>query len=311
MSARDVTPTVAVVPAPIPLAIEAIERAGGMIAAPEEADAIVWTDPAGATALATALPSWPARWIQLPFAGIESFFEAGVIDPSRIWTCAKGIYGPATAEHALALMLVAARRLHEHTRATEWTGDTDPPMRTLRGTRALVVGTGGIGAALATYLEPLGVEIDAISRSGRPAGWARRTATPGDLPALAAECDWLVVAAALTAETRGLIGSAVFDAIRPGAWLTNVARGGLVDTAALVAALEHGRLGGAALDVTDPEPLPPDHPLWRMPDVIITSHTANTRLMALPALAEMVERNVRAFAAGAPLDGLVDPELGY
>jgi len=302
---------VAVVPNPLPLAVEAVQRGGGVIAPPAEADAIVWTDARGAADLAAMLSGSPARWIQLPFAGIESFFDAGAIDPNRIWTCAKGIYGPATAEHALALMLAAARRLHAHVRAGAWTGDTDPPMRSLRAATALILGTGGIGTALASFLAPLGVRILAVSRSGRSVAWAKHTGAPADLPSLAAECDWLVVAAALTPETRGMIGREVFASMRPDAWLINVARGGLVDTEALVDALKRKAIGGAALDVTDPEPLPADHPLWGLDDVIITSHTANTFRMAVPELAALVERNVRAFAAGEPLEGLVDPSLGY
>lgn len=304
-------PRIAVVPHEIPLAVDAIHRAGGVISGPEDADALVWTDPAGPDDLAALLPSSPARWVQLPFAGIESFFAAGAIDPARTWTCAKGIYGPATAEHALALMLAAARRLDRHIGATTWTGDTDPPMRTLRGTTALIVGTGGIGASLASFLDPLGVALTAVSRSGDPVAWASRIGTPADLPAMAREADWIVVAAALTPETRGMIGAAILDQMRSDAWLINVARGGLVDTGALVDALRAGTIGGAALDVTDPEPLPAGHPLWDFDNVIITSHTANTFRMAVPELTALVERNVRAFAAGEPLEGLVDPALHY
>lgn len=298
-----------------PVALDEIERAvragGGEPSDLASADAIVWVDPRDPAALAAALDGSPARWVQLPFAGIETFFEAGVVDPSRTWTCTKGAYGPATAEQALALMLAAARLLHRHARARSWWREGTGGHRRLAGTTAVVVGTGGIGSALAEMLRPLRVRVIGVNRSGRPVAWAERVAGASHLAEVTAEADWLIVAAPLTPATRGLVGKDVLAAMRPDAWLVNVARGGLVDTDALVAALRDERIGGAALDVTDPEPLPDDHPLWGFDNVIVTSHTANTREMAVPELAAMVERNVARFAAGEPLEGIVDPALGY
>jgi phosphoglycerate dehydrogenase-like enzyme len=160
-------------------------------------------------------------------------------------------------------------------------------------------------------LQPLGARMLGVSRSGSPVEGIERTGTTDRLVEMAAEADFVVVCAALTPETRGLVDAAVFDAMPAGAWLVNVARGGLVDTDALVEALRSGAIAGAALDVTDPEPLPEDHPLWSEPDVVITPHVANTWDMAIPDLAALLERNVAAFAAGAPLEGGVDPALGY
>ena len=121
----------------------------------------------------------------------------------------------------------------------------------------------------------------------------------------------MALAAALTPRTRRLIGPAELAAMGPGCWLVNVARGELVDTAALVEALRTQRLGGACLDVTDPEPLPPGHPLWRLPGCLITPHTADTAAMTRPLLAARIAENVGRLAAGAELVGLVDPGLGY
>jgi phosphoglycerate dehydrogenase-like enzyme len=115
----------------------------------------------------------------------------------------------------------------------------------------------------------------------------------------------------LTPETRHIVDADRLSTMKDTAWLVNVARGGHVDTDALVAALSRGTIGGAALDVTDPEPLPEGHPLWSLDNALITSHIANTWEMALPELRAMVERNVSAFASGRELEGLVDPELGY
>jgi D-3-phosphoglycerate dehydrogenase len=128
---------------------------------------------------------------------------------------------------------------------------------------------------------------------------------------VAPRADWLVVAAAATQQTFRIVDGGVLASMRPSGWVINVARGSLVDTDALVDALRRDAIGGAALDVTDPEPLPEDHPLWSMPNALITSHTANTWTMAMPDLVALVRRNVEHFARGEPLEGLVDPALGY
>lgn len=310
--AQRTRPAVAVLPGAPESILQAVEAGGGRIADPARADAIVWTDPAGASGLREILGASVARWVQLPFAGIESFVEAGVIDASHTWTCAKGIYGHATAEQALALVLAAARFIHGHVAIRRWWRRSDGGThRRLAGTTALIVGTGGIGGSLAAMLRPLGPRILAVNRSGKPLEGALRTAPVDELPGLLPEADWVILAAALTPQTRGLFDGAMLARMRSDAWIINVARGPMIVTPALVEALEGPRIGGAALDVTDPEPLPDDHPLWRVPNCIITSHTANTFEMALPELSLLVRRNVERFASGEPLEGLVDPALGY
>jgi phosphoglycerate dehydrogenase-like enzyme len=211
-------------------------------------------------------------------------------------------------------MLAAARCFTEHIKATTWRAtyaQLGQPERRLKGSTVLIVGTGGIGTALVDMLEPLETRILGINRSGRPLAGAERTGKTEDLGTFLPEADYVVIAAALTDETRDLIDKAAFAAMKPGAWLINVARGGLVDTDAMVEALQSGRLGGAGLDVTEPEPLPDDHPLWDFDNVIITPHVANTADMAIPELREVVRRNVEHFAKGDGLEGLVDVSLGY
>ena len=291
----------------------AVREGGGIVCPPERADALVWTDPLDAGALKAALARSPARWVQLPFAGIESFVAAGVIDRARTWTCAKGTYGPATAEHALALMLAAARRLHEHIPARSWTDRTGlgAPERRLAGARVVLVGTGGIGAALAAMLAPLEADILAVNRSGRPLDGATTTVPHERIDEVLPSGDFVVLAAPSTRETRHLIDEHALRLMRATAWLVNVARGALVDTDALVDALARGGIGGAALDVTDPEPLPDGHPLWSLPNAIVTPHVANTWDMGLAALHDLVRANVERFASGRDLIGVVDPALGY
>ena len=305
---------VALLPAGLPILEQAIEGGGGAVAPLEEANALVWTDPWDPEALRRTLDGSRIGWVQLPFAGIEEFVAAGVIDSARTWTCTKGVYGHTTAEHALALLLTAARRIHVHARASEWEAAGDPfarPERSLEGARVLLIGTGGIGSALVDMLRPLRAAVTAVNRSGRALEGAASTHRIEDLPKLLPDAEFVVLAAASTHATRGLIDGRALTLMRPEAWLVNVARGALVDTQALVRALRDGSVGGAALDVTDPEPLPPDHPLWQLPNAVITPHVANTWPMAVPQLAGMVRRNVERFAAGEPLEGVVDPSLGY
>ena len=305
----------------VPIAIEpfsddgltkAVESAGAQLVAPAEARGLVWTNPMDAGALIETMAGSPAEWVQLPFAGIESFIEAGALDPNRTWTCAKGIYGHACAEHALALMLCAGRRLHHHARNRRWEpGGLGRPEYRLKDKTVVVFGTGGIGAALVEMVRPLGMRVIGVNRSGRPLQGATRTVTRERLAEVAAEADFLVLAAAVTPETVGAVDAAVIGALPEHAWIINVARGVLIDTPALLTALERGSIGGAGLDVTDPEPLPDDHPLWGFENVVITPHIANTWDMAVPDLTSLVARNVANFAAGRPLEGLVDVAAGY
>ncbi len=306
-------PLVALAPTVDDRFVDAIERAGGEATGdPRYADAVLWTEPGDPEGLREVLRGSAARWVQLPFAGIEAFFDAAVIDHHHTWTCAKGIYGPATAEHALALMLTAARQIHEHARAARWrTPGFGSAERRLSGARVLVVGTGGIGRALVQMLQPLDARVIAVNRSGRPLEGAGHTVAADRLPSVLDGADFVVLAAAATSDTRGMFDRVMLDYMKDDAWIVNVARGSLIVTDHLVEALRSGSIAGAALDVTDPEPLPEGHPLWSMDNVIITPHVANTWDMALPELAALVSRNVRRFASDEPLEGVVDVDLGY
>ena len=304
-------PAIAVVPARAEVE-DAVREAGGHLVEPGAAQALVWMNPSDPEGLRAALASSPATWVQLPFAGIEEFLAAGLLEPGRTWTCAKGIYGPSTAEHALALLLLAARGLHRHARARRWRkrGEASTARRLAGGT-VLIVGTGGIGRSLANMLAPLEPHIIAVNRSGAAMPGADRTVRADALADVVPEADWIVLAPALTPDTEHLFDAAMIARMKPTAWMVNVGRGGLIDTDALVAALAAERIGGAALDVTDPEPLPDGHPLWEMNNVVITSHAANTWAMAVPELAALVKRNVERFGRGEALEGLVDLDVGY
>lgn len=296
---------------------EAVEAGGGRVVPAEEAEAILWMDPEAPQQLRQLLADSTARWVQLPFAGIENFFADGVIDSSRLWTCAKGIYGRSAAEHALALILATVRSLHVHVKADEWirweSGSAPNPAcaRQLADCTVLLIGTGGLGSHLASMLRPLGPQIIGVNRSGKRLLAAHRTEVVEDLLNVLPQADFVVIAAPLTPQTRHMISNRELVAMKPTAWVVNVARGGLINTKDLVEALRAKQIAGAALDVTDPEPLPKDHPLWGFPNVIITPHIANTWEMALPELTSLVQRNVAHFLREEELEALVDPVLGY
>jgi D-3-phosphoglycerate dehydrogenase len=278
---------------------DAVLAAGGRIAPLADASALVWLD-SNPKSFPERLPDG-IRWVQLPSAGVETWLDR--IDGERLWTSAAGAYGLPVAEHALALMLAGARRLADCARAATWTA---PPARPLDGSTVAIIGAGGIGRALMRLLEPLDVRVVAVTRRGRD-GTLPAARMPEVLPA----ADHVVIAAPATAGTRHLIGAAELEAMREDAWLVNVARGSLVDTDALVDALARGAIGGAALDVTDPEPLPDGHPLWSEPRALITPHIANPEATLRRYLARHVQENVARFAKGEALLSPVDPEAGY
>jgi phosphoglycerate dehydrogenase-like enzyme len=291
-------PNVHVAPDGDPRIADAVVQGGGMLAPLDRADALVWLDWRSDT-FPSALPE-RVRWIQLPAAGVESWIDR--MD-GRTWTSAAGAYSRPVAEHALALMLAGARRLADCARTEHW---GEPAIVPLEGASVAVVGAGGIGRALIAMLAPLRVEVLAVTRRG-----AEGTIPAERLDEVWPAAHYVVIAAPATPATRHLVGGRELAAMREDAWLVNIARGSLVDTDALVDALARGAIAGAALDVTDPEPLPDGHPLWREPRALITPHVANPPATLRRYLAERVRENVARFAAGEPLLGRIDPAAGY
>ena len=286
---------------------EAIVEGGGVLVTPDRAEALVWFGPYQPHELAEVLDAAPAaRWVQLPWAGVEPYVD--LLTADRTWTCGKGVYAEPVAEHVLALGLAGLRMLPERVCATAWAPQGG---LSLFDGRVTVLGGGGITEALLPLLAPLRCEVTVVRRRPRPMPGAAHVVGPDELADALPGAQLVVLALALTPETRGIIGAEQLRAMAPDAWLVNVARGAHVVSDDLVVALRQGWIGGAALDVTDPEPLPEGHPLWDLPNCIITPHTANTLVMAQPHVAERIRQNVRRFGAGKPLIGLVDLELGY
>ena len=284
---------------------DAVERAGGDVTDLDSASALVLADPQNPAWLSEVLHPG-IEWVQLPYAGIEPFLD--LLDRDRLWTCGKGVYARPVAEHALALMLAGLRGLRHYLTADQWTG---PIGANLHGAHVLVLGGGGITEELLPLLAPFGCQVTVCRRRADAFPGANRTISLSELAAVLPTADIVILALAVTPDTVGVIGAHELALMRADAWLINVARGVHVVTEDLVAALASGEIAGAALDVTDPEPLPPGHPLWSAPNCIITPHVANTPEMGLVLLADRVEENVRRWIAGEPLVGPVDLEAGY
>lgn len=271
------------------------------------ASALIWSSARDVDGLAAVLAANPRiEWVQLPFAGVENF--ASVIDDGREWTCGKGVYAEPVAEHALALTLAGMRHVAGYARATDWSG---PVGRNLLGASVTIVGGGGIAESLVRLLGGFGCDITVVRRNVRDMPGVSTVVDTGNLVDSLVGADVVILALSLTPETIGIIGRAELEVMEPHAWLVNVARGRHVVTDDLVWALTNGIIGGAALDVTDPEPLPTGHPLWSIPNCIITPHIGNTPEMAVPLLSARIEENVRRYLAGDALIGPVDVRHGY
>jgi phosphoglycerate dehydrogenase-like enzyme len=288
---------------------DAVVAGGGVLSDPGDAVALVWTETDAADALGGVLDDHPGlRWVQLPWAGVEPYVDVIRTHADRTWTCGKGVYAEPVAEHALTLALAGLRGLDHYARATSWTGQRG---RNLLGARVTIVGGGGIAESLLRLLGPFRCDVTVVRRQPRPMAGASSVVGNGRLDDALTGADVAVLALPLLPGTAGLIDRRRLGLLAAGACLVNVARGQHVVTADLVGALRDGTLGSAGLDVTDPEPLPDGHPLWTLPNAIVTPHTANTQEMAVPLLSERITENVRRWITEQPLVGLVDPVAGY
>jgi phosphoglycerate dehydrogenase-like enzyme len=268
------------------------------------------------------------RWVHSPAAGLAGMLFPEMVQSPVVMTNSRGISAGTIAEHVIAVTLVLFRKLPLAFRsqaAGEWAQNAvlaEPPIRTIAGARALVIGLGSIGVATAKLLAAFGARVTGIRR--HPARATDRCsddravehiAGPGDLMRLLPDADIVVLAAPQTADTRGMIGAPQLAAMRRDAVLVNVSRGRLVDEAALAAALtapdDRRTIGGAALDVFEQEPLPWSSPLWTLPNVVITPHMAGFRPDHWDAVTDLFADNLRRFGAGAPLRNIVDKTHGY
>ncbi|GHJ09757.1 dehydrogenase [Micromonospora humidisoli] len=275
-----------------------------------------WTDPANPPGDPTHVRFWVPPFLagvdttamldRLPDLAVVQLLSAGADAwtgrvPAGVTLCdARGVHDAGTAEWVVTAILAQLRGFPELARAQarrEWAYDRVAPTDELTGKRVLIVGAGSIGAAVRARLAPFDVTFTLVARTARPDEGVHAVT---ELPRLLPEADVVVLLVPLTDATRGLVDAGFLAAMPDGALLVNAARGPVADTAALVAELTSGRLR-AALDVTDPEPLPADHPLWELPNVLLTPHVAGSVRGLLPRAYRLVGEQVRRFVAGSPL----------
>lgn len=256
------------------------------------------------------------RWVHATASGIDGFMYPEFRDSDVLLTGEKGLVGGHLADHGFGLLLAVTRRIAVAIRLGPAAWDVREAMRReeieLEGLVMGVVGFGGTGRAMARRAVAFGMSCLAVDEMAVPAGNGVGEVWPTTrLSDVLGASDVVAICCPLTEATTGLFDDAVFAAMKPGAILVNVTRGEVVDDAALVRALESGRLGGAALDVTPVEPLPADHPLWRFDNVVITPHTAGaSQHRGRRNLARFCD-NLRRYRAGQELIGLVDKRAGY
>ncbi len=278
-----------------------------------DADAAIGFCSEGLLAAGTAL-----RWIQLPYAGAERCLRIPAIAGGQILvTNAQRVYGPEIAEHTMAMLLSFSRGLYRYRTAQDalrWERGLVPEdqLWELTGKTMFVVGLGGIGTEVARRAHALGMDVIATRASRREGpAFVSYVGLADELMTLTPRADVIVNAAPLTASTIDLFNAAFFAAMKPTAYFINVGRGRSVVTADLIEALEQGELAGAGLDVTEPEPLPADHPLWTAPNVIITPHVAAGSDRRIERLWIVMRENLRRYVAGEAMLSVVSVERGY
>jgi phosphoglycerate dehydrogenase-like enzyme len=248
------------------------------------------------------------RWIHASIAGVDKLLSPELIGSKVVLTNTQRIHGPNVGDQAFALLLALTRNL----RPNGERASSALSRRELHGKTMLVVGLGGIGTAISRRAEAFGMRVLAVDpKEMKRPPFVFSLLKPDQLMELLPKADVVVLACPLTARTRGMLGEAQFKAMKRSAYLINIARGGIVQTAALVEALQNKQIAGAGVDVTDPEPLPAEHPLWKLPNVVISPHVGGQSPDARQRQWRLLRENLRRFAVGEPLLCVVDKQKGY
>ncbi len=258
------------------------------------------------------------KWVHCTAAGVRQWMYPE-LSGGVVMTNARGVHTIPIAEHILGMLIAMARRFPSAFHAQRerrwaqqeiWNEPVRP--RELSGQVLLLVGFGAVGLELARRAKPLGMKVWAVTRSGRgDTGLAERILPAGQLEQALQGADYVVLAAPETPETHHLIGARQLEAMKPSAYLINVARGSLVDEAALILALDRRRIAGAALDVVEQEPLGPESPLWALDNLFLTPHLAAVSESLWERQAELLLENLERWFTGRELLNRVDLERGY
>lgn len=252
--------------------------------------------------------------VQTSMAGIDALVRRGVVTDRARWANAGGLYADTVAESTVALLLAQLHRHNVTARRKTWSvrGEVQRTKDWLHdGKTVAIMGAGGIGVRLIELLKPFGVHSIAVNNSGRPVTGADETFAMADADHVWSEADYFVLIMPLTESTTGIVNAQTLAKMKPTAVVVNVGRGPLIVTDDLVAAIKNGTIAGAALDVTDPEPLPDGHPLWELEDVVLTPHTANTDERIRSLTGPLTLRNIELFEAGEKMETEVDVVAGY
>jgi phosphoglycerate dehydrogenase-like enzyme len=254
------------------------------------------------------------RWVQIGSAGAERALFPELKSSQVTLTNCRIVQGPEIADHAFALLLALTRQLPMAMRkqqAQDWNTRDYRPVE-LQGKTALVIGVGGIGTQIAVRAHAFGMRVVGVDPRDLPyMPFLEKTVRPDRLDEVISDADVVFVAAPATSETYHMINGKRLQAMKKGAYFVAVSRGSLYDNAALADALSSGRLAGAGLDVTEVEPLPKDHPFWKLENVVLTPHVAGRSDGESGRYLNLFKENLRRFAAGEPLLHVVDKQKGY
>ena len=252
------------------------------------------------------------RWVQIRGAGVDASLYPEMVESHVIMTNTSGAYDGPIADHVLAMILCLARGLNmfiRHQMEGVWRGS---PVLELAGQTILIIGLGSIGMAVAQRARGFDMRTIAVDvmEVDKPE-YVERVEKPEKLHELLPEADFIAICCPLTQKTYGLIGEAEFQKMKPTAYIINPARGKIIDESAMIRALSEKKIAGAGLDVFQQEPLPADSPLWKMPNVIITTHTAGGSPSTGERIMDIVCENLRRFSAGEPLINVVNKKTGF
>ena len=252
--------------------------------------------------------------VQAAMAGIDALVRQGVVTDKARWANAGGLYAETVAESSVALLLAQLHRHNITARRKTWSvrAEVQETKNWLHdGKTVAIMGAGGIGIRLIELLKPFGVRIIAVNNSGRPVAGADETFAMSEAGHVWSEADYFVLIMPLTESTTGIVNAQTLAKMKPNAVVVNVGRGPLIVTDDLVDAITKGTIAGAALDVTDPEPLPDGHPLWDLDEVVITPHAANTDERIRTMTGALTVRNLNLYEAGEKMETEVDVVAGY
>ena len=274
-----------------------------------DADAII-----GGPSIAVVKAAKQLKWVQITSAGVKPYLYPELVESDAVMTNAQTLSSAAIADHGFAMLLALTRKLNhfipDRTNETWKGGNYD--LVELEGMTALVIGTGGIGSNVARRAKAFGMTVIGVDPEEFPPRLSfDRMVFPDRLDTVIPEADAIFVCAPHTTDSEGMLGPAQFDLMKRGSYFIAVSRGKLYDMGALVKALDSQHIAGAGVDVTDPEPLPPGHPLWKFDNAIITPHVATQGILGTTLRLELYKDNIARFATGERLRNVVDMRKEY